>query len=49
MRITVLIENTGPNDLLIELGLSLLIENNHSSYLLYAGALRQHLYLTQKP
>lgn len=38
MKITVLIENTGPNDLLIEHGLSLLIENNHSSYLLDAGS-----------
>ncbi len=38
MKITVLIENTGPDDLLIEHGLSLLIENNHSSYLLDAGS-----------
>ena len=38
MKITVLIENTGLDDLLIEHGLSLLIENNHSSYLLDAGS-----------
>lgn len=38
MKITVLIENTGPNDLLVEHGLSLLIEYHHLSYLLDAGS-----------
>lgn len=37
MRITVLVENTGPNELIIEHGLSLYIEFNDKKYLLDAG------------
>lgn len=38
MKITVLIENTGPKNLLVEHGLSLLIEYAHSVYLLDTGS-----------
>lgn len=37
MKITVLVENTGPNELIIEHGLSLYIEFNDKKYLLDAG------------
>lgn len=37
MKITVLVENTGPNELIIEHGISLYIEFNDKKYLLDAG------------
>lgn len=37
MKITVLVENTGPSELEVEHGLSLYIEFDHKKYLLDAG------------